>query len=180
MSDSRKATPLRSYAAEGSCYAARAAAAERIGSGSILLARPPQEHTGADADPPRTPDAEIHGSKCRPPPRSRRRNTREQMQTTPALPTQKYTGACSDRPALRSFPTHTAAARAIACRLSLPGHWVRAQPAYRPLCTAVSFAYCRANAASFSIRRIAAGVSRDPSAARRPSARASRRGSSIA
>lgn len=70
-----------------------------------------------------------------------RKNIQEQTQTTPALPTQEYTGAdadhlalptqeytgaCSDRPALRSFPTHTAAARATGCRLSLPGHWVRA------------------------------------------------------
>lgn len=74
-------------------------------------ALPTQEYTRAGADHPRAPDAEIHGSRCRPP---------------PALPTQKYTGACSDRPALHSFPTHTAAARAIACRLSLPGHCVRA------------------------------------------------------
>ena len=59
-------------------------------------------------------------------PHAHRKNIQEQTQTTPALPTQEYTGACSDRPALRSFPTHTAAARAIACRLSLPGHCVRA------------------------------------------------------
>lgn len=73
-------------------------------------ALPTQEYTGTDAAPPH----------------SRRRNTREQMQTTTALPTQEYTGACSDRPALHSFPSYAAAARAIACRLSLPGHWVRA------------------------------------------------------
>ena len=147
MSDSRKATPLRSYAAEGSCYAARAAAAERIGSGSILLARPPQEHTGADADHARTPDAEIHGSRCRPPPHSRRRNTREPVQTMPALPTQEYTGAGADRPALHSFPIHTAAARAIACRLSLPGHCVQAQPA-GPLRAGLA---CRATACGLSL-----------------------------
>ncbi len=64
------------------------------------------------------------------------KNIREQMQTTTALLAQEYTGAdadhprtprrrntgaCSDhRPALRSFPSgHTAAARAIACGLSL-------------------------------------------------------------
>lgn len=59
-------------------------------------------------------------------PHAHRKNIREQMQTTPALPTQEYTRACSDRPALHSFPSYAAAARAIACRLSLPGHWVRA------------------------------------------------------
>ena len=150
MSDSRKATPLRSYAAEGSCYAARAAAAERIGSSSILLARPLQEHTGADADHPRTPDAEIHGSRCRPcphsrrrntrepvqtVPRSRRRNTREQMQTTTALPTQEYTGTDADHHRAPDAGTYGSLFRpSRAAQLSYShrcraGHWVQAQPA---------------------------------------------------
>ena len=180
MSDSRKATPLRSYAAEGSCYAARAAAAERIGSGSILLARPLQEHTGADTDHPRTPDAGIHESRCRPPPRSRRRNTREPVQTTPRTPDAEIHGSLF-RPSRAAQLSYSHRCRA--------GHCVQAQPAgplgaglaclpsavnRRQLCIP------KRNSASFSIRRIAAGVSRDPSAARRPSARASRRGSSIA
>ena len=131
-------------------------------------ALPTQEHTGADADHPRTPDAGIHGSLFRPSRAaqlsySHRCRAGHRVQAQPAGP-------------LRAG----LACRATACGLNLPGHWVRAQPAYRPLCTAVSFAYCSANSASFSIRRIAAGVSRDPSDARRPSARASRRGSSIA
>lgn len=168
MSDSRKATPLRSCAAEGSCYAARAAAAERIGSGSILPARPPQEHTGADADHPRTPDAGTHGSLFRP-------SRAAQL---------SYSHRCRAGHRVQAQPAGLLraglACRATGCGLSLPGPFCAAQPAYRPLWTAVSFAYRSANAASFSIRRIAAGVSRDPSDARRPSARASRRGSSIA
>ena len=75
------------------------------------------------------------------------KNIREQIQTIPALPTQEHTGACSDRPALHSFPSYAAAARAIACRLSLPGHRVQAQPA-GPLRVGLA---CRAIACRLSL-----------------------------
>lgn len=79
------------------------------------------------------------------------KNIREQIQTTPALPTQEYTRAGADHPPhsrrrntrepVQTVPRCAAflltplprgplgagsACRAIACGLNLPGHWVRA------------------------------------------------------
>ena len=93
-------------------------------------ALPTQEHTGADADHP---------------PHSRRRNTREPVQTTPRTPDAgthgslfrpsraaqlSYSHRCRAGRCVQAQPAGPSragsACRAIACRLSLPGHCVRA------------------------------------------------------